>query len=448
MKLLLIGAGPLPDDTDGVASASGLRTQQFLDGLPPGEDVTLVVVHNSGSTVEKRVEGVSQLRRIDVAKDDPHLFRKVRKIIREATPEAVIGINTFPSLVAAECVADKTPFWADLNGWALAEVQAQAAVRGSNLPLWQARRMETTIVRRADKISVVSTPQQYATYGELALLGRLDKDSFGYPLVEVVENSCRPLTEAEKHAPQKVFRGKRVPNEAILVLWLGGFNAWADEKTLFEGITEAIAHEPRLQLMVTGGSLAGIDETTFPRFRERVEASHIRDHVHFCGWLPLGELRSLLHETDIGINVDRICAETMMGARNRLNEMMRFGIPIVTTDGSEIARVLAEHGAALVAPCGDASQIAAQLLHLAGNIEERKRQQEWQEHLIKKRFYATIVQKPVIRWLTNTQCAPDRHQTKQSGVLMLPRSGLDYLHRRGMRAFWRRLRQYVNEIIA
>ncbi len=442
-KLLLVGAGPLPDDDDNIASAAGLRTLQFLNGLEGVEDVTLVVVENSESNDIKRFQRAINIRQIVVGKNNPRLFRIVKEEIKQRKPDVVIGINTFPAYVAASAIDKSTPFWADLNGWALAEVQAQAFARDTDIPLWQARQMESVIVKRADKISAVSTAQKHAIYGEMALLGRLTKDTFCYPFVEVVENSCRPLSAVESQSPERVFRGKSVPHDAILLLWLGGFNAWADEATLFAGMEKTITADPNIHLMITGGALIGIDEKTFYAFQQRVEKSKIKGHIHFCGWLPVASLRALLHEVDAGLNVDLPCAETMMGARNRLNEMLRFGIPILTTEGSEIAAILDEAGAALTCPSQDADILAEKILHLAQNIDVRKRLVDCQQTLIKKRFYATIVQKPVIQWLSNTQCAPNRHQHKQFGIMGLPLSGIVYLRNHGVRAFLRKAKQYV-----
>ncbi len=443
MKLVLIGAGPLPGDSNKVASAAGLRTEQFLAELPADADITLILIEKSDSRTSEPEQAVDKRKCISIDKNDSRLFKRVKQAFAATKPDAVIGINTFPSYVAAKCVDDQTPLWADINGWSLAEVQAQAFSKQSNTPLAMAIAREKTIVKRADRFSVVSTAQKYALYGELALLGRLTKDTFMYPFVEVVENTCRPLTASESVQTSSSFRGKQIPEDAFLLLWLGGFNAWADAETLFKVMEKAITADGNIHLAITGGTLPGIDEQTFPEFQKRVENSSIADHIHFLSWLPKARLVDLMYESDVGLNIDRMCIETETGARNRLNEMLRFRLPLITTAGSEISRILGEHGAALVCTSGNVSDITDKILLLSKDIGERKRVSDCQETLIKTRFCATITQKPVRQWITNIQCAPERYQKGTLGKLALPVAAVGYLRTNGVRAFWRKLRQHI-----
>lgn len=447
MKLFLLGAGPLPDEPGKMASAEGLRTSQFLDGISSDISVTCILIEKHNREDQERESQQGSRRIIRLQKSNPLLLRTIRKEFQRLSPDAVVGVNTYPSLIAARILDKTTPFWADLNGWVIAEMQAQAFTQETNAFLSKGFFDEQTILRRADKISVVSTPQKFAVYGELAMLGRLSKELFAYPLVEVVENTCRPLEKQQHLSKEGNWRGKVAAADDFMLVWLGGFNAWADEKTLFEALEQAILMNNKIHFFATGGILAGIDEVSFARFAARVKKSKIAGNIHLLGWLAKDRLDALLCECDAGINVDRLCLETETGARNRLNEMLRYGMPIITTAGTEIAHILSEAKAALLCPSGNVPAIATAIATLADNQHVRKMLSQSQETLIKTRFCATITQKPVERWLINTQCAPDQHQGLRFSTFSLISAGTEYFRKHGTLGFFRKCQQYITNTL-
>ena len=49
----------------------------------------------------------------------------------EFSPDAIVGVNTYPASRAAALDIDK-PMWCDLNGWVMAEAQAKTHVYQDN----------------------------------------------------------------------------------------------------------------------------------------------------------------------------------------------------------------------------------------------------------------------------------------------------------------------------
>lgn len=453
MKLLLIGAGPLPQEQRGMANAGGLRTEQFLQIALASPDqsgrlpeITLITIEADAFAGVRSGKATGTIAHHLVSRQDGGLFRHVRTLARSAQPAAVIGINSFPAFVAARAIDRVLPFWADLNGWAIAELQAQAFGMQSNAFLPQGLDRERITLKRADRVSVVSTPQKFAVYGELAMLGRLGKDNFATSLVEVVENSCRSLDDAEKTSRSSIYRGKLVPADALIACWLGGFNAWADEKTLFEALEKAMKKEHRLHFLATGGILPGIDETSFGRFAERIKGSRYQDRYHLLGWVTPAEVTALLRESTVGLNVDRLCLETETGARNRLNEMLRFGLPIVSTRGAEIATVIAESGAGLIAESGDSDGIAQAILEIVGDEAGASERKKAAQGLINHRFCETMTGRYLQAWLRSPLCANDHGKRALPTPLVKLQAAVMFYRQRGARAFFAKLRQTISGI--
>lgn len=437
-SLLLVGSGPLPSEKRNGGNAGGLRTEQFLRSIPEGFDVSIFVVENEEYKGIKTKKEVRQLRHVSVSRHDPNIFRHLRQFYWRNSPTCVVGVNFFPCYLASCQIPKHVPFWADMNGWAMAEKQAQAFALQTNDYIPLAKKMEKEILVRADKVSVVSKAQKYAVYGEMAMIGLLTKDSFRHPFVEVIENSCRPLSSEETLA-EKHFRGRVCPEDAIIAVWIGGMNAWADEKTLFEACELVMAKVSNFYFFMTGTDLLGIDEESYPRFQKRVKKSRFHDRFHLLGWIPYEHVPSLLREADMGINVDRMCAETEVGARNRINEMLRYELPIVTTMGSEIAEIVGQSGAGLTCESGESREIANAIEKLCQDKNLQKRCIVAGQTLIKTRFSDTLLQRDFCAWLKNPTHSP-KAMLKKKGVFSV---GLSYLRHRGIRAFWGRVLREV-----
>ena len=134
------------------------------------------------------------------------------------------------------------------------------------------------------------------------------------------------------------------------MLWAGGYNTWTDVDLLYDALSTAMEEVPSLVFVSTGGAIEGHDEVTFERFRRKTQIGAASERFHFAGWVPTAEVPSYYFESDLGINVDGLNYETLFGARNRLNEMMKVGLPILTTTGTEISHVISNHRLGLT--CG------------------------------------------------------------------------------------------------
>jgi len=311
------------------------------------------------------------------------------------------------------------PFWADLNGWVMAEAQAQAYKMDSDDYLDHYYNMERSIVSRADKISVVSKPQENALYGELAAFGRMSKDSFGYKFVEHIPNGTEWF-DGERGLKDELPSGLgevlgRVPKDAFMMLWMGGYNTWVDEITLFKGVSEAMKKCEKLYFVSTGGEISGLDNKTFAKFKELIEKSEFRNRFVFLGWVDTADIPYIYGRAHLGLNVDRKCAETFFGARNRLNEMMKFGLPVVTTLGSEIARECTEFGAGVGVRSGNYEELASAICTIyrewynGGRDSARLKEYGARGREYTEKFcgYAFTCES-VLKWLENPRPAPDR----------------------------------------
>ncbi len=353
----------MPEDIAESRPAGGIRSYQFLKACEGKFEIKCVAIEMAP------VEKVFDESIVRVEKKD---FKSVQNVHDEFKPDLILGVNTYPSYLACR-LKTNAPIWADLNGWIMAEAEAQAFKMQSDAYLPHYFEFEKTILKRADKFSAVSKREEYALLGSLAWAGRLNASNFGTEMVCTIENGTEDFLsdkvlsegeadflngealsegEAKNFSSDKALKGgaengaNSEPSESVVskiskdkfnILWLGGYNTWVDEELLFKGVEMAMENCPELEFVSTGGAIAGLDNKTFERFLNWVNASKYKDRFKFLGWVKTSEIPLIYEACSLGLNIDRICVETITGARNRINEMMKFSLPVLTTLGSEIA---------------------------------------------------------------------------------------------------------------
>lgn len=412
-RILLIGNAPLPDENEKSRPAAGLRTYQFLKPLMTQKDffvkavtIGMPEVYKNFYPADRKIsENCSQML---ISKDDLHLFKKIRAAAETFNPDAIVGVNTYPSYVASLLESEK-PFWADLNGWIMAEAQAQAFRMGSDDYLPHYFSMEQSILKKADKFSAVSLAQKYVIYGELATLGRVNGNSFGYEFVHHISNGTEFFEGEELDAQSKpeesLLRGK-VPDDVFIALWVGGYNTWVDEITLFRGLEAAMQRCEKFYFVSTGGGISGLDESTFKNFRNLAEQSRFAERFIFLGWVETAVLPHLYRRAQVGLNVDHKCLETETGARNRVTEMMKFGLPVITTAGSEVAVEVSRAAAGIVVSSGDAEGLADALSKIYANKNELKDFGKNGFRYVKEHACYETLMTPLLEWLRDPKKSP------------------------------------------
>jgi glycosyltransferase involved in cell wall biosynthesis len=228
-----------------------------------------------------------------------------------------------------------------------------------------------------------------------------------------------------------------VPQDAFVVVFVGGYNTWVDEVTLFKVLELAIRRNPKIHYVSTGGAIAGLVKSTFQNFLQLVEQSLVKDHFHFLGWLKTEEIPLVYKEADCGINVDKNCVETWVGARNRINEMLKFGLPVITTLGSEIAGEVQKFELGQAASSGDAQALADSILALAQDPELRVKIKEQIKAYLRQYGTYTYTVKPLLEWLKEPFCAPKATVSVSRGSRI--QAVWFYLKQKGIKGFLKKL---------
>lgn len=387
-RIVFFGAGPLPESSSPHAPGVANRLWNFLQpALETGCECLVFSlesdaepINEGGGRIEPREWREHTWQKVRVGAADCLAPERLAPLIRNFNPELCVGAGTLLAAWAACAVAGKRPVWADFFGDPLAEIQAKAALLGPDfsrdeqIQVW---RLEVDVLRRADVFSVVSRRQADALLGQLALAGRLagnvidqagiEAQYGGRAMIHTIPCSLERLDFLEPRGAAfernlwLLHHG--LPDDALVALWSGGFNAWVDIPTLVHGLEEALEREPRLHLVVTGGTLPGYLDRVYNSFLTLAAASRLARRILPLGWLPLVEAHGWLLAADVGLLLDRACAETRLGARNRLLYHAAARCPVAASRGSEIVEDMEAAGALAAFNPGDPRALA-RTLHL------------------------------------------------------------------------------------
>ena len=419
-KLLIIGMGPLFDKDITNFGGQCLRTWCLTQPLlQDGHAVRLVTLPINDPTADMSTAALVRRNCLDFEYqafsnlDFHYIHTTLTDVARSFEPDAIVGINSIPAWVASQLPL-RVPLWADLFGYEMAEKQGQAAVTESDQYLADAWRREALIARRADKISTVSRPQLHALLGEMASIGRLNQYTFQYHFAHRIQTAYHPVFAAPPEpSPYPALRGKVVPRDAFVLLWSGGYNYWTNPQMLFEFLEQAIAGNPRIHYVSTGGAIGGYNTRTYDDFQALIDGSAFKNNYHLMGWVPAGELPGIYAESDLGLSVDEPNYETLFGARNRLNNMMAAGVPVLTTYGTEISQIIEEASCGLVAPPNDPDALAQAVLEIADKPIHLKDLAIKCREFALKTFAPEVVCEPLRTWANAPELSPDNAKKKE-----------------------------------
>jgi glycosyltransferase involved in cell wall biosynthesis len=406
VKVFIVGYS-LPKYSKNRISAFNYRTWQFVKPLLAEKHmVCLCAIDREDFEPIKIYESNLRYEALNIKK---FLWRrKLQKIYNDFKPDCILGIGTMACYIVSFLKTDK-PIWMDIYGDPVMENQIRLYATNTNRGLFTVIGFEKRILRKGDVFSTLSNPQKYALIGKLGFLGRLCNESTGYEFVHTIlpgmDNENRTICVADR----SFLRGKLVEKDDFVVLWVGGYNAWSDVDTLFNGLEYAMERNSKIKFISIGEAV--VDPKGYPSLLQKIKKSRYKDRFIMKGWLTSHEdVLKHYREADLGISVDRNCYETLIGSRTRFMEMLSCGLPFITTAGCELSYILEKEGVCRTFPIGDFKTMGEIILDLSEkNILKENIEKKFEELIEKFSFKTTIL--PFLRWVSNPSFAPDKNMS-------------------------------------
>jgi len=238
------------------------------------------------------------------------------------------------------------------------------------------------------------------TYGDDKLCRLIDVVPFGIP------------SEPPQHT-KRVLRGvyKTIQEEDKVILWGGGIWDWFDPCTLIKAMANIAAHRHDVKLFFMG---IKHPNPLVPRMQATSQAIQLSQDlglydkfVFFNEWVPYEERQNYLLEADVGVSLHLDHIETRFSFRTRRLDYIWASLPIVTTRGDSMSKLVKQHNLGKVVDYGDVGQVTDTLMELLGTPNLREVYRPGFEE-VKSQFTWERAVEPLARFCANPRFAPDR----------------------------------------
>lgn len=411
-RVLVVGCAPMPGEKARMTYAPGTRTWQMAKPLAEaGHTVCIAALRIPGTYDPEDLEDLDAHAVGSTKRDGIPVFslpwelggrpEMLAGLVEAFQPDVLVGASAYPSRLAA-ALAGENPVWVDLFGDPMAEAQARAGVTGEDDMLAYAELMKP-MLERADAFSTVSEAQRYAAIGQLGLYGRLNRQTLGQELVHCLPLAAEGLDEMTHGDQEQAIAGEN----DFVVLWSGGFNTWCDVETLFKGLEIALAENPSIRFIATGGAIPGHDEKTYENFVAQTQASEHAKRYTLLGMLPTPSADRYLARADLAVVTEKPIYERALGSSGRVVRWLACGLPAVCSATSEIGRTVGEEALGWTYPPGDAEALGRRILEAAADRDElRQRGENGRRYAEKELTYKATAQ-PLLDWVPNASRVGD-----------------------------------------
>ncbi len=230
------------------------------------------------------------------------------------------------------------------------------------------------------------------------------------PVVFKNDISLRKLIDVVPYgiSSKKPFHSKNVLKGVIpninesdkVIMWGGGIYNWYDPLTLVYAMNKISKKRNDIKLFIMGVKHPNPDVKELSLLNETFHLSEslkLKDRFIFfyTGWVEYEERQNYLLESDIGIITHPDHIETRLCFRNRILDYIWTNLPIISTRGDILSKLVEDKGLGLTVDAGDVDSLVNVIEELCDNQELIKSCKENLEKITPK-FYWEEILKPLI----------------------------------------------------
>ena len=153
-------------------------------------------------------------------------------------------------------------------------------------------------------------------------------------------------------------------DDSEIVLWNGGIWRWLDADTAIRAVALLAERRPSARLVFMGGAAdhPAAAASTAAAKRLAGELGLLGSIVHFHeSWVPYAERGAWLSQAACALSAHADHLETRFAYRTRLLDCFWAGLPVVCTEGDDLAALVENEGLGNAVPAGDWEWMAAAL---------------------------------------------------------------------------------------
>lgn len=296
----------------------------------------------------------------------------------------------------------------------------------------------------ADFSVCASERQRDYWLGRYCALGRLTPEVYKddptfRKLIDVVPFGL-PLEEPVSTGPGAKGTVKGIEKDDFLLLWGGGIWEWFDPLTVIRAVGELAALYPQLKLYFMGFKSPNPQVDVMPMAQRAVslakELGIFDKHVFFCEtWTPYADRVNYLLDADVAVSAHFDVLETRFSFRTRILDYMWAGLPVLATQGDQLADDIQQHRAGISLPFEDVSAWVVAIRQLIEDRQTAKTFAENSKQLARKYTWNQVVS-PLRSFCAEPHRLPSFKRVRMPSLLqrahaVYSRGGKDLVLRRG-----------------
>ncbi len=185
-----------------------------------------------------------------------------------------------------------------------------------------------------------------------------------------------------------------------VALWGGGIWNWLDPITAIKALWEATRSRDDMKILFMG---IKHPDPKLPEMKKCLDAIKLskeldlyNKQVFFNEWTPYEKRQALLLESDVGLSIHQERIETDFSNRTRVLDYIWAGLPVITTEGDSIAKMVKEENIGEVVKYENTTQLARVLESM---LKNKSLQDIYRKNLkkIRSRFFWENVTKPLVK---------------------------------------------------
>ena len=207
-----------------------------------------------------------------------------------------------------------------------------------------------------------------------------------------------------------------IPNikeEDIIILWGGGIWNWLDPITAIKALWEITRSRKDIKLVFMG---IKHPDPKLPEMKKCIEAIKLsreldlyEKDVFFNEWAPYKLRQTFLMGSDVGLSIHHERIETEFSYRTRVMDYIWARLPVITTEGDSIAKMVKVENIGEVVKYEDTHQLSRVIESMATN---KSLKEIYRKNLnkIAPGFYWENVTRPLVKYCVNSYYAVDKRK--------------------------------------
>ncbi len=226
--------------------------------------------------------------------------------------------------------------------------------------------------------------------GLLNLLGKADPGLT--KLVKVPFGTPRHKLSATK----KIIKGKIVPHDKKVILWIGEMYPWFDPLTVLKAMNKIVQKRDDVVLVFVGPKHFQKSEDASEQAKiirkEASEMGLLNKKVFFMPWVPYKECGSVYLESDLAVITYKSSIENELCYRTRIIDLFWGEVPVICTQGDVLSELIKERNLGFVVKEGDVDDLAKKIMELLKspkkikeikkNIKKIKKELSWDKTIM------------------------------------------------------------------